>query len=133
MTEADLRRPSILLVEDDPAVVSALTFSLELEGFEVSAYADGETLLAARPLPANGCLVLDYNLPGMNGLNLLEHLRAAHVTLPAILITSNPRNVLRERAARAGVQIIEKPLLTDALRDSVRCALGGSAGQVPIT
>lgn len=126
MAEAP-KRPSILLVEDDPAVVNALTFSLELEGFEVRAYADGEALLASKPLPATGCLVLDYNLPGMDGLNLLERLRAADVNLPAILITTNPRRTLRAQAALAGVEIIEKPLLTDALRDSVRCALGAEA------
>lgn len=120
-------RLSILLVEDDLAVVNALKFSLELEGFDVSAYADGETLLASRPLPETGCLVLDYNLPGMNGLNLLERLRAANVTLPAILITTNPGCALQTRAALAGVQIVEKPLLTDALGDSVRYALGASA------
>lgn len=121
--ETDPHRPSILLVEDDPAVVNALKFSLELEGFDVIAYADGETLLAFRPWPETGCLVLDYNLPGMDGLNLLERLRAANVMLPAILITTNPRNTLRARAALAGVHIIEKPLLTDALRDAVRGAL----------
>lgn len=123
MTPLDTQRPAILLVEDDAAVVNALTFSLELEGFEVCAYADGEALLASTPLPSRGCLVLDYNLPGMDGLDLLERLRAADVTLPAILITTNPRRALRAQAAIAGVEIIEKPLLTDALRDSVRSAL----------
>jgi FixJ family two-component response regulator len=127
MTVADLRRPAILLVEDDPAVVNALTFSLELEGFDVCAYADGEALLASTPLPTRGCLVLDYNLPGIDGLDLLERLRAAEVNLPAILITTNPRRALRLQAAIAGVRIIEKPLLTDALRDSVRNALATAA------
>lgn len=125
--ESETQRPAILLVEDDPAVVNALKFSLELEGIEVSAYADAEILLASRPLPESGCLVLDYNLPGMDGLDLLEHLRAENVTLPAILITTNPRSALLARAALAGVQIIEKPLLTDALRDAVRRALGAAA------
>jgi FixJ family two-component response regulator len=67
--------------------------------------------------------VLDYNLPGIDGLDLLERLRAAEVNLPAILITTNPRRALRLQAAIVGAQIIEKPLLTDALRDSVRIAL----------
>jgi FixJ family two-component response regulator len=123
----DSQRPAILLVEDDPAVVNALTFSFELEGFDVCAYADGETLLASTPLPTRGCLVLDYNLPGIDGLALLERLRAAEVKLPAILITTNPRRALRLQAAVAGVRIIEKPLLTDALRDSVRNALATAA------
>ena len=124
MMSAEPERPSILLVEDDPAVVNALTFSLELEGFDVCAYVDGEALLASLPLLMRGCLVLDYNLQGIDGLDLLERLRAAQVTLPAILITTNPRKALRARAALAGVQIVEKPLLTDALRDSVNAALG---------
>ena len=127
MRTADLQRPAILLVEDDQAVVNALTFSLELEGFDVRAYSDGETLLASTPLPTRGCLVLDYNLPGMDGLDLLERLRAAEVNLPAILITTNPRRALRAQAALAGVEIIEKPLLTDALRDSVRTALAATS------
>lgn len=127
MTGADLQRPVILLVEDDPAVVNALAFSLELEGFDVRAYSDGETLLASTPLPTRACLVLDYNLPGIDGVTLLRRLREAGVTLPAILITTNPRKVLREQAAAAGLLIIEKPLLTDALRDSVWSVLGGPA------
>jgi hypothetical protein len=45
------------------------------------------------------------------------------VELPAILVTTNPRTALRNRAAAAGVPIIEKPLLTDALLTTVRKAL----------
>lgn len=115
-------RPSVVLVDDDPAVANAIVFSFGLEGIDVRAFADGESLLAAGPLPA-GCLVLDYNLPGIDGLDLLARLREAKVATPAILITTNPRTALRARAAAAGTPIIEKPLLTDALLDTVRAAL----------
>lgn len=116
-------RPAVILVDDDPAVTHAMQFSFDLEGLDVRSFLDGESLLAADDLPRKGCLILDHNLPGMDGLALLERLRAAGVGLPAILITTNPRAALRDRAAAAGVPIVEKPLLTDALLTTVRKAL----------
>lgn len=116
-------RPCVILVDDDPAVTHAIQFSFDLEGLDVRSFRDGESLLAAGDLPQTGCLILDHNLPGMDGLALLDRLRAAGIRLPAILITTNPRTALRNRAAAAGVPIIEKPLLTDALLTTVRKAL----------
>jgi FixJ family two-component response regulator len=116
-------RPAVILVDDDPAVTHAIQFSFDLEGLDVRSFRDGESLLAAGDMPDSGCLILDHNLPGMDGLALLERLRAAGVELPAILVTTNPRTALRNRAAAAGVPIIEKPLLTDALLTTVRKAL----------
>lgn len=116
-------RPAVILVDDDPAVTHAMQFSFDLEGLDVRSFRDGESLLAVDDLPEKGCLILDHNLPGMDGLALLDRLRAADIRLPAILITTNPRAALRNRAAAAGVPIIEKPLLTDALLTAVRTAL----------
>lgn len=116
-------RPEIILVDDDAALTNALKFSLELEGFGVRIFTDAESVLAMDPAPDSGCLILDYGLPGIDGLELLDRLRASGVSLPAILITSNPRIALRIRAQAAEVPIVEKPLLTDALLDSVRRAL----------
>lgn len=116
-------RPAVILVDDDPAVTHAMQFSFDLEGLDVRSFRDGESLLAGGDLPQTGCLILDHKLPGMDGLALLEHLRATGVRLPAILITTNPPSALRNRAAAAGVPIIEKPLLTDALLTTVRKAL----------
>lgn len=117
----------VVLVDDDPAVTHAVQFSFDLEGLEVRSYRDAESLLANPALPENGCLVIDQNLPGMSGLSLLERLREEGVQLPAILITTNPRAALRDRAATAGIPIVEKPLLTDALLTTVRTLLSGSA------
>jgi two-component system, LuxR family, response regulator FixJ len=120
-------RPTVILVDDDPAVTHAVQFSFDLEGLDVRSYRDAESLLASMNFPEHGCLVVDQTLPGMSGLTLLEHLRAEGVQLPAILITTNPRVALRERTATAGIPIIEKPLLTDALLTAVRKALARSA------
>ena len=120
-------RPAVILVDDDPAVTHAMQFSFDLEGLDVRGFRDAESVLAASDLPETGCLIIDHNLPGMDGLALLEQLRAIGVRQPAILITTNPRTALRNRAAAAGVPIIEKPLLTDALLTTVRKALARKA------
>lgn len=115
--------PRIFLVDDDPAVRASLQFALELEGFSVDVYESGEALAGREGFPADGCLILDHRLPGMDGLTLLALLRGREVVMPAILITSNPKAALRKRAADAGVPIVEKPLMGNALADSVRRAL----------
>jgi two-component system, LuxR family, response regulator FixJ len=83
--------------------------------------------LRERDLPADGCLVLDYKLPGMNGLDLLVELRKREVDLPAILITTHPSSEVRRRAAVAGATLIEKPLLNDTLFQGIRAALEARA------
>ncbi len=117
----------ILLVDDDPAIRSSLQFSLELEGFDVDAFACAESVID-RPEPASaGCLILDYRLPGMDGLSLLDHLRERGIVAPAVLITSNPNRLLRRRADEAGVSLVEKPLLSDALTTTIRSLTGEAA------
>ena len=115
--------PSIFVVDKDPAVRHALTFSLNLQGYRVQAFASSLELLALTAFPDDGCFVMDQGLPEMNGLELLARLRDRNVLLPAILITFEPSGHLRVHAARAGVPIIEKPLLTEALFQCIRASL----------
>lgn len=114
------RAPLLLLVDDDPAVLASLTFSLELEGFEVKAFDSGETVVAQANMAKPACLVLDYRLPGIDGLSLLRILRDRGETCPAVLITSNPTRTVRQRTADAGAILIEKPLLCDGLTVAIR-------------
>ena len=115
-------RSVVVIVEDDPAVRSALKFSLEIEGFEVRTYASGIDLLDARDVCVGGCLVIDQRMPEMSGLDLIATLRDRLISAPAILITSHPNAWVRKRAAEAHVPIIEKPLLGNALVDRIRQA-----------
>jgi FixJ family two-component response regulator len=117
-------RSVVLVIDDDPAVRNSLKFALEVEGFSVQVYPTGTALLDEDDMPKSGCLVADYNLPGMNGLDLLQVLRDRGVKLPAILITSHPTAAVRSRATSAGVRLIEKPLLNDTLFQCIRSALG---------
>ena len=115
--------PVLVIVDDDLAIRSSLAFSLQIEGFSVRSYASGTELLSDVPVAKTNCLVIDYQLPGMNGLDLLAELRRRQVAAPAILITTHPSAAVRERAAATGVALVEKPLLGDALFLEIHAAL----------
>jgi two-component system response regulator FixJ len=131
LTQGELAtaKPVVLVVDDDPAVRNSLKFALEIEGFSVRLYPTGAELLDEKDMPESGCLVADYHLPGMNGLDLLAKLRERNIRLPAILITTHPSATIRDRAALAGVRLIEKPLLSDTLFQGIRAALGIPGGR----
>lgn len=114
----------VIVVDDDAAVRQSLKFVLELEGLEVRLYEGADELLAEPELPDTGCLVVDYYMPRMNGVELIDRLRRRLVKLPAILITAQATDDMRRRAARSGFnQVIEKPLEDGTLVDSIRGAL----------
>lgn len=101
----------VMVVDDDAAVRGALKFALEVEGFQVRLYPGPEALLADEDLPARGCLVIDYRMPDIDGLELVERLKGRGVTLPIFLISGRITRDLRDRALRLGVQkVFEKPL-----------------------
>ena len=116
-------QPTVVIVDDDPAVRNSLKFSLELEGFAVRLYADGGELLADLDLPANGCLVIDQVMPGTSGLDLVDVLRKRGISNPAVLIVSDSNPQVRRRAAVAGVAVIEKPFFGNTLVDAIRDCL----------
>jgi two-component system response regulator FixJ len=88
-------RQTVLIVDDDVSVLRALARRVRADGFKVLTY-DRPTLLLASDIPkSNACLVLDVNLPEMDGVELYETLVAAGCHLPVIMITG--RNDLRSR------------------------------------
>ena len=122
--KSEATRPVVIVVDDDAAVRNSLEFSLGIEGFATRAFASAGDLLRS-PEPGCACYVIDHNLPGMSGFDLITTLRGRHFCAPAILITTHPSAILVERATRAGIPVIEKPLLGNALVDKIfeLCAL----------
>jgi two-component system, LuxR family, response regulator FixJ len=116
-------RTVVLVVDDDPAVRNSLKFSLELEGFIVRVHPDGRALLDDPHLPECGCLVVDQVMPGMTGLDVVDAVRLRGMLTPAVLITPNASRKLRQRAAAAGVVVIDKPFFGNALVDAIRGSL----------
>jgi len=121
-----VHKPAVIVVDDDPAVCNSLKFSLELEGFAVRTYRSGTQLLDSGDIRDCNCFVVDQRMPGLTGIELIAKLRQRNVLTPAILILTDPNAALTARAKLADIQIVEKPLLSNALIDSIREACAGS-------
>ncbi len=112
---------TVFVADDNSAVRGALKFSLELEGFTVHACQSGGDLLAHPSLATCDCIVLDYRMPGLNGLQVLERLAADGIKAPVIFIAGPVTRALREQAMRVGARfVLEKPLLDGALVAKIR-------------
>ena len=117
---------TIIVVEDDTSLRDALRFALEVDGYQVISCASGEALLDLDLPESSACLVIDQNLggrSGLTGLATLGELRARGARIPAVLITSAASTELRVRAMQRQAQVIEKPLLNDALLAAIRSGI----------
>ena len=116
-------KPTVHVVDDDDGVRESLRFLLEAEGMAVRAYASAAALLAA-DAPPGGCVLTDFHMPGMDGLQLQAALAARGSTLPVIVMTGHADVPVAVRAMKAGaVDFLEKPFLDVQLLGAVRQAL----------
>jgi FixJ family two-component response regulator len=117
-------KPVIYVVDDDQGVLGSLRFLLETDGFEVRTFRSGPALLdAVAELPVD-CIVVDYKMPGMNGIDLASRLRERHIKAPIVMITGYPDESISERAAAVGVRhVVLKPHLEDSLMQHIRGAM----------
>ena len=104
----------ILLLVKDISVLSALRFSLSVEGFEIA-----EGIAKEGDLSTTAALVIDECYAG-NGLVALDGLKRQGCCAPAIILATNPTVKLRARVAAANAELIEKPLLGDELSNAIR-------------
>lgn len=123
--EATVSMPTVIIIDHDAAVRDALSISLNTCGFRVLSFASAGHFLGMRPLVRKGCLLVDLDLEDMRGIDLINHLAAERVELPAIIMSARlHRPSLREARPSGVVTILEKPFGRDELLESVRLAIG---------
>jgi two-component system, chemotaxis family, CheB/CheR fusion protein len=116
--------PTIFVIDDDPAICDAMRGLLQEEGRPVEIYASCEAFLEAYRPGREGCIVVDARMPGMDGIALLERLKAEGNAPPAIMITGHGDVPMAVRAMQAGaVGFIQKPISPDELLTSIGRAL----------
>ncbi|MDH3667878.1 MAG: response regulator [Paracoccaceae bacterium] len=113
------------MVDDDEAVRESLVAVLFASGFESETFNSAEDYLALAP--SNGdCLLLDVNMPGMSGLDLLQCLSEQGQRTATIILTANPDDRLRERAHQFGViAFLTKPVAGSDLLEAITAATKG--------
>lgn len=119
---------TIFLVDDDPAICKALSRALRQEGWTVETFESAEALLANVPSPGTGCLVLDVEMPGLNGLDLQRELAMQGRDLPIVFLTGHGDIPMSVRAMKEGAaDFLTKPVNVQSLIDVVRGALARDA------
>jgi len=114
----------IYVVDDDHDVRTSLRFLLETEGFDVRTFRNGAALLGSSTRNRADCLVIDYKMAELDGLELAIRLRRLEVSTPIILITGYPDESISAKARSIGVrQVLLKPNLEDNLIERVRQAV----------
>ena len=124
MTEA--RRTVVLLVDDEPRILSALQRALRREGYELlTAETPSEALRLAEQSPID-CVLSDHKMPGMTGLELIERILRHRPNAARLLITGWNTEIDPGALTRLGVRtVLPKPWDDGELKNALRAALAG--------
>jgi len=116
--------PVVYVIDDDDAVRDSLCMLLEHCGFAVRSYASSAAFLHDAPEVKNGSLLVDVNMPGMTGPELLDHLRQRGTVIPAILMTGGITTRIQPAVDRIGATVLQKPFQSGELVACIETVLG---------
>ena len=121
----------VMVVDDDAHVRQGVADLLEAEGYAVHAFADAADFLAQPAPSVPACLILDMQMPQLDGMSVLQHMAARHVALPVIFLTGHGTIPLSVAAMKAGAnEFLTKPVDPDALLAAVGEALAKDAHRI---
>jgi FixJ family two-component response regulator len=121
MVDAD---PTVLVVDDDPALRQSVGLLLESVGLDAQLFASIADFLKSNPPDGPTCLVLDVRLPGQSGLDLQRDLAAANREVPIIFITGHGDIPMSVQAMKGGaIEFLTKPFRDQDLIDAIQLGL----------
>ena len=110
---------TVFIVDDDRDLRETLADMLECNGFSVETFASGMEFLNRQPPPRRGCVLADFRMPTMTGLDLQGQLNEAGINLPVIMMTGYADVPVAVAAMKAGaIDFLEKPV---ASADPLTC------------
>ena len=115
----------IHVVDDDTSFRTAIERRLRLAGYDVATYASAEQLLGRLPSgEARECILLDVQIPGLNGLDLQSRLNGFGLTVPIVFLTGHADTAATVRAIKAGAEdFLTKPVASQQLIEAIERAL----------
>lgn len=120
-------RPVVFVVDDDISVRESLESLIRNEGWQAETFASGQEFLARPRAYVPSCLILDFSLPGLNGLELQKRIAADRTCMPIIFISGYGDVPTTVEAMKAGaVEFLVKPLQDNALLSAIRMAIESS-------
>lgn len=124
--------PLIAIVDDDEAIREALSDLLLVEGYACQAFDGASSFLSQYEGRSFGCLITDMRMPGMSGLELLEHLHRLGSAMPVIVLTSVIDEQCRQQSLGLGARAwLFKPVADNVLLGALKDALEAGEGAHP--
>lgn len=117
-------RPTVLIIDDDESVLSALARLLDIAGFDVLIFTSVDALMQHVDWPEKACVIADIRMPGMQSLLLPQALAEKGIHYPVIFLTAQDTEENRAAANKAGgAAFFRKPVDDQALIDSIVWAM----------
>jgi FixJ family two-component response regulator len=123
-----IKKPVVFVVDDDVSVRESLELLIHSAGWEPTLFESAREFLSHPRVNSPACLVLDVNMPGLNGLDLQRLISSDRIRTPIIFITGFGDVPITVRAMKEGAfEFLTKPIDTTALLNAIRSALQHSA------
>ena len=115
------KNSTVSVVDDDESMCRMLSRGIQAAGFDVAVFNSAEEFLDSGNPSNSGCLVLDVDLPGMNGIELQQHLNESGTDISIIFMSGHADERMKKRALEAGAAgFFSKPLSINTLVATIR-------------